>query len=215
MKLTDILSLKQMGYTDEIKSKHLDKMKRTPSLLQDFPTKNFMGNPPHCNASSNTRIELEELAKLAQNPEFVKEMDDVDKVFKKYLKTVGLDFPEALVEKLLDDSSIIIMKLKYHYNRPRPYQLVDHPLVNVNIGKESMMDSMKTPSYPSGHSTQGILIGKLLSDMYPQHQYNLMSLGRDISKSRNIARAHYPSDSKFGMKLGYEMFNYLKKTNRI
>jgi len=142
-------------------------------------------------------------------------MDDVDKVFKKYLKTVGLDFPEALVEKLLDDSSIIIMKLKYHYNRPRPYQVVDHPLVNVNIGKESMMDSMKTPSYPSGHSTQGILIGKLLSDMYPQHQFNLMSLGRDISKSRNVARAHYPSDSKFGMKLGYEMFNYLKKTNRI
>jgi hypothetical protein len=42
-----------------------------------------------------------------------------------------------------------------------------------------------------------------------------MSLGRDISKSRNVARAHYPSDSKFGMKLGYEMFNYLKKTNRI
>ena len=73
MKLSDILSLKQMGYTDEIKPKHLDKMKRTPSLLQDFPTKNFMGNPPHCNASSNTRIELEELAKLAQNPEFVKE----------------------------------------------------------------------------------------------------------------------------------------------
>jgi|TARA_B100000900_G_scaffold347912_1_gene313370 hypothetical protein len=215
MKLSDILSLKQMGYTDEIKPKHLDKMKRTPSLLQDFPIKNYMGNPPHCNASSNTRIELEELAKLPQNPEFVKEMDDVDKVFKKYLKTVGLDFPEALVEKLLDDSSIIIMKLKYHYNRPRPYQVVDHPLVNVNIGKESMMDSMKTPSYPSGHSTQGILIGKLLSDMYPQHQYNLMSLGRDISDSRNIGRAHYPSDSKFGMKLGYEMFNYLKKTKRV
>ena len=83
MKLSDILSLKQMGYTDEIKPKHLDKMKRTPSLLQDFPIKNYMGNPPHCNASSNTRIELEELAKLPQNPEFVKEMDDVDKVFKK------------------------------------------------------------------------------------------------------------------------------------
>ena len=215
MKLTDIYSLKKMGYTDEIKPKHLKKMKKTPSLLQDFPIKYYMGNPPSCNASSKTRIELEQLSELKQDPEFVQEMDDVDGTFKKYLNTVGLEFPDGLVEKLLNDSSILIMKLKYHYNRPRPYQLADHPCIKIDIGKEAIMDSMKTPSYPSGHSTQGILIGRVLSDMYPQHQYNLMSLGRDISKSRNIGRAHFPSDSKFGMKLGHEMFDYLKKMNRI
>ena len=38
-----------------------------------------------------------------------------------------------------------------------------------------------------------------------------MNIGLDISKSRNIGRAHYKSDSKFGMKLGHEMFDYLKK----
>jgi len=215
MKLTDIHNLKKMGYTDEIKPKHLKKMKRTPSLLQDFPLKNFMGNPPSCNASSKTRIELEELSKLRQDPDFVKKMDDVDRTFKEYLDTVGLEFPDSIVEKLLQDSSILIMKLKYHYNRPRPYQLAQHPLIDMSIGDDTIMDSMKTPSYPSGHSCQGILIGRVLSDMYPQHQYNLMSLGRDISKSRNIGRAHYPSDSKFGMKLGHEMFNYLKKTKRV
>ena len=72
------------------------------------------------------------------------------------------------------------------------------------------MKSMKTPSYPSGHSTQGILIGRVLSDMYPDHQYNLMSLGRDISDSRNIAHAHYKSDSEFGKKLGKKMYNHIK-----
>ena len=108
MKLTDIYSLKKMGYTDEIKPKHLKKMKRTPSLLQDFPIKYYMGNPPSCNASSKTRIELVQLSELKQDPEFVQEMDDVDGTFKKYLNTVGLEFPDGLVEKLLNDSSISV-----------------------------------------------------------------------------------------------------------
>ena len=200
---------------DKPRKKDIKKINTIPNLLKDFPIKNFMGNPPPCNASSKTRIELEELSQLPHDVDFVHKMDRIDKVYKEYFDTAGLEFPEALVEQLIDDASIFTRKLKLHYNRPRPYQVVDHPLVNVNIGKESMMDSMKTPSYPSGHACQGILIGRVLSDMYPKHQFNLMSLGRDISKSRNVARAHYPSDSKFGMKLGYEMFNYLKKTNRI
>ena len=87
-------------------------------------------------------------------------------------------------------------------------------MVNVPM-KDTELDSMNTPSYPSGHSTQGVLIGLVLSDMYPEHQHNLMELGKDISYSRNVARAHYPSDSKFGEKLGNEMFKYLKKMKRV
>ena len=44
-------------------------------------------------------------------------------------------YPRSKVEKLLTDSSIIIMKLKYHYNRPRPHQLADHPSIKIDIGK--------------------------------------------------------------------------------
>lgn len=215
MKLTDILNLKTLGYTDDINPKHLQKLNSKPSMLAGFEWNQFQSNPPHCNASSAVKLELEELSKLRIDNNFATEMDNVDKVFKEYCDSAGIEFPSSLIESLLDDSSIVIMKLKYHYNRPRPSQLASHPLINVDIGKTHMMDSMQTPSYPSGHSAQGILIGKVLSDMYPSHEYNLMSLGRDISKSRNIARAHYPSDSSFGMKLGYSMFKYLKKTSRL
>ena len=215
MKLSDILNLKALRYSDDIEKKHLNKINSEPSMLAGFETSYFTGNPPPSNDSSVTKLELEELSKLKTDNAFVKEMDNVDGVFKEYCNAAGLDFPTNLIESLLTDSSIVVMKLKYHYNRPRPNQLANHPLIKMNIGNSHIMDSMKTPSYPSGHSTQGILIGKVLSDMYPSHEYNLMSLGRDISKSRNIARAHYPSDSSFGMKLGYAMFNYLKKTNRL
>jgi acid phosphatase (class A) len=73
-----------------------------------------------------------------------------------------------------------------------------------------MMDSMKTPSYPSGHSTQGILIAKVLSDLYPELSSEILKKGREISFSRNIGKAHFPSDSKIGQELGTEMYEYLK-----
>ena len=215
MKLSDILSLKSMKYMDVLRDKDIKKINSIPSILHGFRVEYFMGNPPPCNASSKTKQELEYLSTLPQDSEFVHEMDDITKVFEDYCKTVDIDFPKNLVEQLLDDSSIFTRTLKVHYNRPRPYQVADHPLVNIDIGKDARLESMSTPSYPSGHSTQGILIGKVLSHMYPDHEYNLMNLGRDISKSRNIGRAHYPSDSKFGMKLGYALYNHLIKMERL
>ena len=61
---------------------------------------------------------------------------------------------------------------------------------------------MKTPSYPSGHSIQGIFIAKVLSKMYPKHKKQLMEIGKMVSNSRLMARAHYPSDTKLGEKIG-------------
>jgi len=214
MKLSDILELKSMGYSEEIDPKHLKRMKETPSMLKDFEWKQFAGQPPYGNDNSKTKMELHQLAKLPMDKSFVEEMDDVSKVFKEYCDTVDIDFPKGLVDTLLDDSRIFITRLKYLYNRPRPKQLAKHPMVNVPM-KDNELDSMKTPSYPSGHSTQGVLIGLVLSDMYPDHQHNLMDLAKDISYSRNVARAHYPSDSRFGEKLGTEMFKYLKKMERV
>jgi len=72
------------------------------------------------------------------------------------------------------------------------------------------MASMKTPSYPSGHSVQGYLIGLTLGDMYPQKRDKLMKTARDISHSRRVARAHYLSDSRFGEEIGKDMYNEIK-----
>ena len=71
----------------------------------------------------------------------------------------------------------------------------------------------KTPSYPSGHSAQGVLVGEALADMYPKAAKKFRKAGKDISKSRNVARAHYKSDSKFGEDLGKTMFKHYKATS--
>ena len=72
------------------------------------------------------------------------------------------------------------------------------------------MESMKTPSYPSGHSTQATLIAKVLGDKYPDAKKSFMKTAKNISYSRQVAHAHYKSDSDMGEKLGKKMYNYTK-----
>ena len=69
---------------------------------------------------------------------------------------------------------------------------------------------MKTPSYPSGHSAQGILVGKVLQTKLPINTDAFLEAGKRISYSRNLGRAHYPSDSRIGEDIGSEMFRYIR-----
>ena len=55
-----------------------------------------------------------------------------------------------------------------------------------------------------------MLIAKLLADKFPKHAKDFIKLGKDISYSRNVAHAHYKSDSRFGEQLGKDMFDHLK-----
>ncbi len=71
---------------------------------------------------------------------------------------------------------------------------------------------MKTPSYPSGHSTQGYLVAEMLKTKYPEQEKQLDQKAKDISDSRNIAKAHYKSDSRKGKELGLEMAKFIKQT---
>ena len=93
MKLSDIVQLKTMGYSEEIDPKHLKVMKQTPSMLKDFEWKQFAGQPPHGNDNSKTKMELHQLAKLPMDKPFVEEMDNISNVFKDYCKTVDIDYP--------------------------------------------------------------------------------------------------------------------------
>ena len=99
-----------------------------------------------------------------------------------------------------------MLELKYHFNRPRPYQLAKH--YDIKLG-ENILESMKTPSYPSGHSAQGILVGKVLQTKLPINTNAFIEAGKRISYSRNIGGAHYPSDSEMGENIGSRMYEYI------
>ena len=170
-------------------------------LLKNFPVKKYLDKKPPSDNSTTTKGEIKELTKIPIREKFIKEKDDIKKSFNKIVKE------DKLVEKLIDSSAPIILKIKKHYNRPRPKVIAKKMKTKM---EDIEMASMKTPSYPSGHSVQGYLIGMALSKMYPQKRNKLMKTARDISYSRRVARAHYLSDSRFGEEIGKDMYNHIK-----
>ena len=170
-------------------------------LLKDFPIQKYLDKKPPSDNSTTTKGEVKELNKLPIREKFIKEKDNIKKSFE------GIVGKEPLVQKLINESAPIIMKIKKHHNRPRPKVMAR----KIKTQMEDMeMASMKTPSYPSGHSVQGILIANALADKYPNKRSKLKKMGRDISYRRRAARAHYKSDSLFGEQIGKDMYNYIK-----
>ena len=138
----------------------------------------------------------------------VKEGDDIIEVFENYCNQYDLKFNKSYYKKILDESSKTILSLKYYYNRPRPYQLAEY--YEIEKFKDFDLPSMKTPSYPSGHSTQGHLMAELLGKKYFSHYNNFKKLAEFVSHSRLMARAHYPSDCIFGEEVAQHILGKIK-----
>ena len=171
-------------------------------MLKDFDISSFKKQKPPSDNSFDTDQEIKALKKIPLRKEFVKKYDDIESAFKKTAEEQGVkDYDKKIASKLIKESAPVIMKLKKHHNRPRPYDL-DKSMAHFK------MKSMETPSYPSGHSVQGILIGSVLKMKYGKAAF--MQTAKNISHSRRVARAHYESDSKKGDQIGNSMFKHIK-----
>jgi len=178
------------------------------NLFKDFDTSSLTLHKPPANDSLQTFKELQELKNLKTDKNFVIEKDDMIKSFKNINDEAGLDFPTKEITKLQNDSSEVIKSLKNYFNRPRPKELAN----SLGIKMENVeLKSMKTPSYPSGHSAQSKLFANVLSDKFPELRFQYQKEADEISDSRNIGKAHYMSDSNFGKELGDRMYRHLKQ----
>ena len=177
-------------------------------MFKDFDISSFKKMKPPGDNTFDTMQEIKALKKIPIRKTFVKEFDDQESAFKKTADREGIkDYDNSVAKKLIEKSAPVILKLKKHFDRPRPKVLAKK--MNIKM-KDIEMASMKTPSYPSGHSTQGMLIGLTLSAKYPRSRKAFMKTANNISDSRNVAHAHYKSDSDMGKKLGKSMYNHIK-----
>ena len=177
------------------------------NILSGFDIDKYKNTKPPKDNSLTTFKELKEINGLRDDAGFVKDKDNIQSAFKKISEKNGVPYPKELVKSIIDESAPKVLKLKNHFNRPRPKHLAASFGIKL---KDVEMDSMKTPSYPSGHSVQGVVIGKALGKLYPQHKAEFEKEGKDISMSRRIGKAHFKSDSDLGEKIGDDMFNYIK-----
>ena len=181
-------------------------------FLKGYSVDKFKSKKPPSNNSFDTAQEIKQLAKIPMNKKFVVEKDDVFSTFKKVSKSKDVEYPGEDVKKLIDESEPFIMELKNHFDRPRPKVIAK----KMNIELDDIeLKTMKTPSYPSGHSIQGYLIGNYLAAKNPKAKSAFIKAAKDISYSRNVAHAHYKSDSKFGDEIGRDMFKFIKQNGNI
>ena len=172
-------------------------------MFKDFNISSFKKTKPPSDNSFDTDQEIKALKKIPLRKDFVKKYDNIEKAFEQTAKDNNIkDYDKKIAAKLIKDSAPVILELKKHHNRKRPYEL-DKSLKAVK------MKSMNTASYPSGHSAQGMLIASVLKDKYGKSSA-FMQTAKNISDSRNMAHAHYLSDSKNGTELGKQMYKYIK-----
>ena len=203
-------SLKDMVFSKSIKPKHKKRMGIETKLFPSNPKLTI--TPPPANDSNETRTELFKL--LAYNDgvidrKMVEEYDDMTKPFMELIEKHNVDVTKDDLQQIIDEGAKFTLKIKYKYNRPRPYQIAEH--YGIEDFKRHKLDTAKTPSYPSGHALQGRLIGLILTDKDPEHQNEYMAVSQRISDSRIMARAHYPSDKEYGEKLADELYEQMNK----
>jgi hypothetical protein len=203
-------SLKDMVFSKSIKPKHKKRMGIKTKLFPSNPKLTI--TPPPANDSNETRTELFKLLSYNNgiiDRKMVEEFDDMRKPYMELVNKYNLDVTKDDLQQIIDEGAKFSLKIKYKYNRPRPYQIAEH--YGIDDFKIHELDTAKTPSYPSGHALQGRLIGLILTDKDPEHQNEYMAVSQRISDSRIMARAHYPSDKEYGEKLADELYEQMIK----
>ena len=206
IKLKELLELRGMVYSEEIKPKHKEKIHMKTSLWDENIVLPRM-IPPE-NDSSLTLKEVKYLSSIKPNEEVAHSGDDIEKNFLPLIEKYNLPVSEELLTRIIKESAKFIMELKYKFNRPRPYQIAEFYGIDLH---GTQLDSMKTPSFPSGHAVQGYLVGEYLARLDNVNAYEYRMKGEEIAQSRIIAKAHYPSDKAYGKVIAKALLNGMKK----
>ena len=149
--------LDKLGHNKPLSGSRLKQLARDFSAYEDIDLDQWQGYPPPRNSSQVTKNEIHNLVSLGQfRDQWEKDMvmhdKKVIKAFREYLDKHGLEVDLDRIDDLLKQASPILLSLKRYYNRPRPFTLAK------KLGLELSFFPLKTaetPSYPSGHSTQG------------------------------------------------------------
>jgi hypothetical protein len=138
-----------------------------------------------------------------QNLSDIEFIDIADKnkefLFYNLLKEKDIEIEIQFLKNITYYLDVITFKLKYHFNYPRPYQAAYALSIPMYPSKST---DANAPAFPSGHSIDAMVLGFILSTIYPVHKKEIMDLAYRISESRYIAGIHFSFDKKIGEEIG-------------
>lgn len=193
----------------------VDKMnaggKALKALQQDSAVHSRFFNKKYpSNISPEVRRELEELHKhttsiSTSDLEFAKESEkDHYGMWVRILHNNGISVPLSFFKNIEDNTDGLMYALKYHYNRPRPFQLGYYHKIPVT---PAIYTNANSPAFPSGHAMEARLFALILSEKYPFAADKIMELGDRMAQSRLNVGLHYPSDTEFGYEVASWIFS--------
>jgi acid phosphatase (class A) len=117
-----------------------------------------------------------------------------------------------LLDKSQHDLTLLLIQLKQHYDRPRPYatDAVDAPLCET-VAPEKRTQGR---SYPSGHAAAAMLDGYLLASLLPDRAAAILTRARQYGDERVVCRVHNPSDVKASQFLAGVLFSRLQSDSK-
>jgi acid phosphatase (class A) len=121
-----------------------------------------------------------------------------------FLVETNLPKTAAFFEKVQSDAAAITDAGKDFFKRPRPYK-TDPTLAN---GKPE-----KSYSYPSGHSTESMVLALVLADLLPEKHDAIIAHARMIGWHRVELARHYPTDIYAGRVLAIAIVKQFKKSD--
>jgi len=165
--------------------------------------------PPPPKDDMAEALKVNEIA-LIRTPEQVQSVRDHDQnpyfAIKKVIKKYKLEFHPNELEQIIKESVPIITHFKNFYNRKRPHVVL--PRINTLPSETN-----KTPSYPSGHACQSVIIARYVAGKEPKAERELMKAAYECGYGRVIAGFHYPSDFVTGNLLGEKMYVMMNKAD--
>ena len=115
-----------------------------------------------------------------------------------------VSFHENELRDIVQQAVPTIRYFKNKFNRSRPFELDG----NLDVLGST---TNKTRSYPSGHSTQAMIVALYVAQKFPEHRDGLIEAAKEVGLGRVKAGFHFLSDHVAGQMLGTKMFEYMNK----
>ena len=209
------IDLIRYGNPNLDQSKWLQKRHYLDELFQKIVSN--PDNMPPANSSRETQDELKILLNTSNElskdnlKEFKERYVQYDVGLINFLKQgiagiEGIDVQNAhnLIDTILFDTLGLITKLKYYYQRPRPYQLAFYYDFPLYYHESITIDS---PSYPSGHAYMGRILTGVLGHVYPQLAHFMDKVSADFNYARVMMAVHFKSDVDAGVNIANVVLN--------
>ena len=109
---------------------------------------------------------------------------------------------EAFFDRVQKQAETVTDQAKDFYKRPRPFT-VDPSLANGKLEKSF--------SYPSGHSTESMVLALVLADLFPDKHDAILAKARNIGWHRVEIARHYLTDIYAGRVLAQAIAREMKQ----